>query len=318
MKRFWFAASVLLGSLSYSSFAPAQSDTGALLQQMGSASRSLNYEIHFINVSRQGIESLRYRHIIDGKDTLAELVHLDGPRRAVVQKGHEISYFESDSEPFTLSGDHIVDALPSLIFANFDRLSTYYDFIPTGRIRLADRQGDVIRVVSRDGTRFSYVVCLDSESHLPLRVDLLDQNGELLEQFRIVSLSFDDHEVQSAVKPLDSLSLPPPVNIPAGTTANFSWISEWLPAGVEEISRSQRTLPGVNGVVESRLYSDGLFSFSVNISPVGEKHPDQNALLGRKAIHTEVRNEHEITVIGELPLATARRIADNVIFKASQ
>ncbi|GAB7203755.1 hypothetical protein OS21_02440 [Dickeya oryzae] len=122
--------------------------------------------------------------------------------------------------------------------------------------------------------------------------------------------------MQLAMKPLDKVSQPPSLSIATTSVADFNWTPEWLPVGVEEVSRSQRPLPGVTGLTESRLYSDGLFSFSVNISPVGENHPDQNASLGRRTIHTEVRNNREITVIGELPLATAKRIADNVLFKA--
>ncbi|MGM3175919.1 sigma-E factor regulatory protein RseB [Dickeya lacustris] len=316
MKRFWLAASLLLSGLSYSSLAPA-SDSGALLQQMSTVGRSLAYEIYYINVSRQGVESLRYRHAQQDGETFAELVHLDGPKREVIQRGNDISYFESDAEPFTLSGDHIVDALPALIFADIARLAAYYDFIPTGRIRLADRQGDVVRVVSRDGTRFSYIVCLDAESRLPLRVDLLDQSGELLEQYRAISITVDP-SVAAAMKPMDKVGSPPLLSVPVNSTADFNWVAEWLPVGMEEVSRSQRPLPGVTGLAESRFYSDGLFSFSVNVSPLGENHPDQNASLGRKSIHTEVRDNREITVIGELPLVTAKRIADNVIFKVQQ
>lgn len=57
---------------------------------------------------------------------------MDGPRREVVQRGNEISYFEPGLEPFTLNGDYIVDSLPSLIYTDFKRLSPYYDFISVG------------------------------------------------------------------------------------------------------------------------------------------------------------------------------------------
>ncbi|MFP1909939.1 sigma-E factor regulatory protein RseB [Lonsdalea quercina] len=315
MKRFLFITALLFGGAGYSNIAPAQDNSGAMLQQMSRASQSLSYEIYFINVSRQGIESFRYRHTLAGKETLAQLLHLDGPRREVVQRARNISYFETNLDPFTLSGDHMVDALPALIYANFSRLSAYYDFIPTGRIRLADRQSDVVRIVSRDGTRFSYVICLDAATRLPLRVDLLDQNGELLEQYRVLSMTVDG-SVQSEMKSLDRMSLPPLLSVPTAASADFAWSTQWLPNGVEEISRSQRPLPSGGVPVESRLYSDGLFSFSVNVSPVGDTHPDQNALLGRRMIHSVVREKHEITVIGELPLATAKRIADSVTFKA--
>ncbi len=83
-----------------------------------------------------------------------------------------------------LNGDYIVDSLPSLVYSDFKRLSAAYDFISVGRTRIADRLCDVIRVVARDGTRYSFIAWLDAETKLPLRVDLLDRDGETLEQFR--------------------------------------------------------------------------------------------------------------------------------------
>ncbi len=55
MKQIWFSVCLLTGSLLYSSIAPAQpTASGALLQQMSSASRSLNYELAYISISKQG------------------------------------------------------------------------------------------------------------------------------------------------------------------------------------------------------------------------------------------------------------------------
>lgn len=136
---------------------------------MSSASRSLNYELAYISISKQGIESLRYRHAVIHKQPLGQLLHMDGPRREVLQRGGGISYFEPGLEPFTLSGDHIVDALPAIVFADFDYLAKYYDFISVGRTRISDWPCDVYRVVARDGSRYSYVVWMDMETKLPLR-----------------------------------------------------------------------------------------------------------------------------------------------------
>lgn len=170
MKQLWCAVSLMAGILIYSSVAPAAPvQSGALLQQMKRASQSLSYELAYINVSRQGIESLRYRHAIIDSKVYAQLLQMDGPRREIVQRGNEVSYFESGLEPFTMQGDHIVDSLPSLIYADFAQLSTDYDFVSVGRTRIADQLCEVIRIVPRDGTRYGYIVWLDSESRLPLR-----------------------------------------------------------------------------------------------------------------------------------------------------
>ncbi|SFN11203.1 sigma E regulatory protein, MucB/RseB [Izhakiella capsodis] len=311
MKQFWYAVTLLTGCLLYPSVASAQTTPGALLQQMERASQSLNYELAFISVSRMGIESLRYRHAVIDNKTYAQLLQMDGPRREIIQRGNEISYFEAGLEPFTLSGGRIIDTLPSVIYGDFNRLSSSYDFIPVGRARVADQVCDVIRIVARDGTRYSFIVWIDTDTKLPLRVDMLDRSGETLEQYRVISFAVDDG-IRKVMQGLTKANMPPSLSLPPAKKQMFSWQVGWLPQGVKEVSQSRRDIPTLNKPVESRLYSDGLFSFSVNISPADKNSVPQLLRNGWCTIQTEVRNNTEITVVGELPPSTAKRIADSV------
>lgn len=312
MKPFWYAVSLLAGSLFYSSVAPAQpTASGALLQQMEQASQSLNYEIAYINVSRLGIESLRYRHAVVDNKVFAQLLQMDGPRREIIQLGNEISYFESGLTPFTLNGGYIVDSLPAVVNADFTKLASHYDFIAVGRTRIADQLCEVIRIVPRDGTRYSYMVWLDSETKLPLRADLLDRDGETLEQYRVVSFAVDEG-VRNLMQGLSNASLPPALSVPAGEKVTLDWKVGWLPNGMQLVSQSRRAIPALNKPVESKLYSDGLFSFSINVSPADGNSVEQLLRPGRRTVQTVVRNNREITVIGELPPSTAKRIADSI------
>ncbi|EPY2902194.1 sigma-E factor regulatory protein RseB [Cronobacter sakazakii] len=317
MKQLWCAVSLLTGSLFVSFNASADASSEALLQQMNLASQSLNYELSFVSINKQGVESLRYRHARLDNKPLAQLLQLDGPRREVVQRGSEISYFEPGLEPFTLNGDFIVDSLPSLVYTDFRRLAPYYDFISVGRTRIADRLCEVIRVVARDGTRYGYIAWVDSETRLPMRVDLLDRDGETLEQFRVVSFTVND-KPGTMMQNLAKASLPPLLSVPAGDDVKFGWSASWLPQGFTEISSSRWPLPGVDSPVESRLYSDGLFSFSINVSRASANSSEQMLRTGRRTVSTEVRNNAEITVVGELPPPTAKRIASSITFRASQ
>ncbi|MGJ0193493.1 sigma-E factor regulatory protein RseB [Pantoea sp. RRHST58] len=312
MKQLWCAVSLLAGSLLWSSTAPAQiSASGALLQQMEQASQNLNYEFAYINVSRIGIESLRYRHAVIDNRVYAQLLQMDGPRREVIQRGGDISYFEPGLDPFSLPGQNIIDALPSPIFADFAQLASAWDFIPVGRSRIADQLCEVIRIVSRDGTRYSYVVWLDVDTKLPLRIDLLDRDGETLEQFRVISFAVDEG-VRNLMQGLQKANLPPSLSVPEGEKVNLSWQPAWVPAGMKLVSQSRRDIPAMNKTVESRLYSDGLFSFAINITPADKSSVTQTLRTGRRTVQTEVRNNSEITVVGELPPATAKRIADSI------
>ena len=318
MKQLWFAMSLVTGSLFFSVNASANTASGALLQQMNVASQSLNYELSFVSITKQGVESLRYRHARLENRPLAQLLQLDGPRREVVQRGNEISYFEPGLEPFTLNGDYIVDSLPALIYPEFTRRAPSYEFLSGGRTRIADRLCEVILVVARDGTRYSYIVWMDTETKLPMRVDLLDRDGETLEQFRVIAFNVNQ-DVGSSMQTLAKASLPPLLSVPAGEKAKFSWNPTWLPKGFSEVSSGRRPLPTMDNMpIESRLYSDGLFSFSVNVNRATQASTDQILRTGRRTVSTSVRDNAEITVVGELPPQTAKRIADTIKFGAVQ
>lgn len=317
MKQLWFAISLVAGSQIFSANASADTSSGALLQQMNRASQSLNYELSFVSINKQGVESLRFRHARLNNQPLSQLLQMDGPRREVVQRGNEISYFEPGLEPFTLNGDYIVDSLPSLVYSDFRRLSAYYDFISVGRTRIADHLCEVIRVVARDGARYSYIVWMDAQTRLPLRVDLLDRDGETLEQFRVIAFSVSNQPGDS-MQELAKASLPPLLSASAGEKSSFNWTPGWLPQGFIELSASRRPLLTVDMPVESRLYSDGLFSFSVNVVRATQNSEEQMLRTGRRTVVASVYDNAEITVVGELPPQTAKRIADNIKFRAAQ
>ena len=59
MKQLWFAMSLVTGSLFFSVNASANTASGALLQQMNVASQSLNYELSFVSITKQGVVSIR-------------------------------------------------------------------------------------------------------------------------------------------------------------------------------------------------------------------------------------------------------------------
>ncbi len=317
MKQLWFAMSLVAASLFFSANASADPASGALLQQMNIASQSLNYELSFVSITKQGVESLRYRHARPDGRPLAQLLQLDGPRREVVQRGNEISYFEPGLEPFTLNGDYIVDSLPSLIYTDFKRPAPYYDFISVGRTRIADRLCEVIRVVARDGTRYSYIVWMDMDTKLPMRVDLLDRDGETLEQFRVIAFTVSRYRQQHAGAGEGESAAA--AFCSRWRKTKFNWSPSRVPQGFSEVSSSRRPLPTMDNLpIESRLYSDGLFSFSVNVNRATQNSSDQMLRTGRRTVYSSVRDNAEITIVGELPPQTAKRIADSIKFRAVQ
>ncbi|WP_323836987.1 sigma-E factor regulatory protein RseB [Photorhabdus africana] len=314
MKHIWFSVCLLAGSL----FAPlpASAQLGSaevLLQEMGNATRSLTYELAFINLNQQAIVSVRYRHAIINGIPIAQIMQMDGSRREVVQRGNEISYFEPGLDAFSLSGNHIIDYLPAVIFADFNQLKKYYNFIDVGRTHIGDRPCRVVRITSKDEVRYNYILLIDEETHLPLRIDLLGRDSEALEQFRVVSSTIDG-DINDAMSAITRLNMPPMLVIPPSEKVVFNWKVGKLPTGFVEVSRSRRKLLN-SGTLESIMFSDGLFSFSVNVTNTDKTGKLEYPLRrGARTIYSAIRGANEVTIIGELPLATAKRIAAGVAF----
>ncbi|ATW34612.1 MULTISPECIES: sigma-E factor regulatory protein RseB [Candidatus Williamhamiltonella] len=318
MHPFLLFVILLIAALSPNSAGSEQPNAGMMLQEMSTAIRSLNYEFNYIQADEQDIDSLRYRHVILNGKTFAQLLRMDQLRVEVRQNNDQISYFQSDLTPFTLLGTHIVDAFPSVVFSDFSMLSQYYHYIFVGKMRIADRICQIIRVLPKENNRYSYFIWLDEVTKLPMQINLLNLNGQTLEQFKVISLNMGDN-LTSFVQNLKKAPVPPLMKLPEEETVNFDWFPKWLPAGFVDIPPNEHQLMHKKKFLASRFYTDGLFSFLITVSPVNKKNNTESHFQqSRRTIQTQVRDHIQMTVVGEIPLSTAKRIADNLILKINK
>ncbi|CDG18513.1 sigma-E factor regulatory protein RseB [Xenorhabdus doucetiae] len=315
MKRIWVVVFLLASSLINPLKASAQqSSAEALLQDMSQAVQTLTYEVGFIILGQQFLIPLRYRHaIIDGQ-AIGQIIQMDVSRREIVQRGDQISYYEPGLDSFSIRGTHIVDYLPPIIFADFAQLQKFYRFIDAGSTQVGDHPANFVRIIAKDESRYNYNLLIDEKNHLPLLIDLLDKdNKTVIEQFRVVSLTVND-AIKTELSSITDLKLPPMLLVPSSDKLKFNWMVGKIPEGFKEISRSSRKLSETEWL-ESIMYSDGLFNFSVNVVNSDKKAVDEQPFRqGRRTVYTLARGKNSITVIGELPFATAERIAASVTF----
>lgn len=302
----------LMLTWSFSSLAEEPLSPKQLLQEMKKASEQLNYEFSFVQTTPSNMDSLRYRHFkADGK-TYAQLVTLDGAQQEIVQRDNLISYFQANYQPFTITGEGIIDHLPPLLQANFNTLEKYYDFVNIGRNRVADHVVQTIRILPKDDFRYQYLAFIDEENHLLLRSDMLDSDGNVLNQFRVVNLYVGDG-MSGLVEYLDHVMVPPLLlDKKANKTPSFNWQPGWLPKGFKLVNRRVETDGGEK--IESQLYSDGLFSFTLYVSAkIAETNKQDNAWRqGAYTIYSETVDNKEVTIIGQVPISTAKRIVQDI------
>ncbi|WP_413110978.1 sigma-E factor regulatory protein RseB [Thaumasiovibrio sp. DFM-14] len=288
----------------------------ALIAALGRASHELNYELSYVVIRQNSIEPVRLRHALsENGRTYAHLVHLSGPSKEVIQRGDQVSYFEPGFEPFTIGSQRMVAALPPLMLTNLDGLGTSYDFIPMGRAREAGVICNVVRVAPKDGQRYSYLLWLDENSSLVMRADLLDRDGESIEQLRVVSYVVNPRIID-LLEGLDEVELPPVVPMVSARPATaLSWQVGWMPHGFEAVTGNKQRMIGSQRQVDSQLYSDGLFSFSVYVAKADNfTLREQLVRQGRRTLHSHASSGFEISVVGDIPPSTAKLIADSVFF----
>ncbi|EKE6108380.1 sigma-E factor regulatory protein RseB [Vibrio cholerae] len=313
MKKLLISALTLFCVNSTTAFAEEES-AEALLYQMNEASQHLNYELSYILVKKNSIEPLLYRHARQDDQQLAHLVYLSGPVREVIRRGDEVSYIEPGVEPFTIESGNMVAPTIPMLNTDVAELSRYYDFVKVGRAREAGAACQVLRVVPKDGLRYSYVVWVDEKSHLPLRADLLDRDGEVLEQYRTISFSVSER-LAEIMAGLNKVQLPEVLKLPKGSVQETFWQVTWVPDGFQAMELNRYRMAMTERLVESQMYSDGLFNFSVYVS-ASDNYSLKGQLVrqGRRTLHSVVKGENEISVVGDIPPETAQRIAQSVMF----
>jgi len=188
-----------------------------------------------------------------------------------------------------------------------------YQFVLRGEERVADRDTVVIEARPRDLDRLGMVINLDRKTGLPLKSMLVNAQGRVLERYQFVKLNLSpvpdtDLEPSSAdARRIDN-------NTPC-TSAQSRWQVRWVPEGFKPVS--VRTLSDGDMLV----FSDGLSVFTVFVQRLGPGLDFQGrAIRGATVAYMDkVRVDgvdYTVTVVGEIPDTTARRVAGAVAVKS--
>ena len=201
-------------------------------------------------------------------------------------------------------GERAVNAGDSMVCA----LASHYRFRVVPGERIAGRDTLRLRVEPRDMYRYGHVLDLDRESALVLRAATLGADQAVLEQYQFASL-----QLFNTVTP-DSASFEYAAAHPQATLAEPAgpgWHPAWLPGGFVPTDAAPASSP-------RKSYTDGMASFSVFFEPMpGRLQPGEGVeRQGSTLAYTRgTRLQGQavlITVLGEVPLNTARMVADAV------
>ncbi|WLG94571.1 MucB/RseB C-terminal domain-containing protein [Pseudomonas sp. FP198] len=192
------------------------------------------------------------------------------------------------------------------------KLKNWYDLAVIGKSRVAGRQAVIVALTPKDQHRYGFELHLDRETGLPLKSLLLSDKGQLLERFQFTRLNIgepSDADLQASVECKAVAQ-----GAGKAATVKTAWHSDWLPPGFELTSSAAHKDPDTKIQVSSLMYDDGLARFSVFLEPLnGATATDTRTQLGPTAAVsrrlTTPQGEMMVTVVGEIPIGTAERIA---------
>ncbi len=301
----------------------------AWFNEMNRAFAELHYDGVFTYFTGQHLATLRIVHMVVDGEHQERLVHLNGPPREVIRRGDEVTQVLLPKDRFKeLSGGLASGPLLRAFVHQLDRLSGYYAITSLGPGRIAGRPVQGIDLRAKDDDRFGHRLWLDQEHRLLLRSELLDQNGHRLEVFQFAQITIGDAvdpanlvpgQYQGAQATTRRLPSPRPA---AAVRRSRSWRVGWMPAGFAMATAYMRRAPFADGrrskAVNVMMYSDGLAAFSVFV----EDMPASGAVVQVSKLGATVALRESVpgpsgrrvlvTLVGELPEATARRIARSV------
>jgi sigma-E factor negative regulatory protein RseB len=294
--------------------AAAQSDGMALLHDVQSAARKLDYAGVYTYQQGAALQSSRIVHLVDGTGERERIETLDGVPREFIRH-NDVTQCLLPEKKLVVVEHKRGDRFPALILGEGAQIPQFYDIragSPGGH-RVAGRECALVDLVPRDMHRYGYRLCTDTETHLLLKAQVIGPEG-VIEQISFNSLQIGSQVTPDQLNPAWNIqgwkkveSVMQPVDL-----ARNGWRIPF-PPGYEPVMQVSRTMKKGRRVSQLVL-TDGLAAVSVFIEPhgAGKSPPYANEAVttGAMNIFRTRIGDHWLTTLGEVPAQTLREIAE--------
>lgn len=275
----------------------------AWLEKMSHSIRRHSY--HGVVTLQRGeaMQVMQVSHLVKRGESSEQLIQLTGQGVQVNRKAHPLECLHP--------GDRLLRAGEDLK-AGRCGLADQYRFRVDGVERIAGRPAVRISVEPRDMYRHGYRLALDRETGLLLKTETYGQGGAVLEKFQYANLAYGDSVPGTTSVDVVHHALHPHPEYPEeGRRTIRPWQVAWLPGGFARTDTSK----GRSG---RQSFTDGLAVFSVFLEEFdSEIRPGEGVVRegGTISYTRGMRLDDSavlVTVIGEVPVNTARMVADSL------
>ena len=285
------------------------------LQRLQMAQDTQGYQGAFV-YERKGAFSTHqiWRQVNAEKAIVERFLQLNGPAHEVMRIDGRVTCMSGVIADVLSSAD----VWPVQAF-NLKELEERYEVRELGQSRVAGRDTVVLLFAPRDQHRYPVELHIDEATAIPLKTLLLNEQGELLERFQFVQFQpVNDNNLQivegtqvivsADCHAVSAVAMKPDAEL------DMDWTVSWVPPGFSLTNSHYRPSEDSKSNVLTQVYSDGLAHFSVFFEPVdhltaegGRRLLGPTSVVSRRVIVDQ--QPVMVTVVGEIPLGTAERIA---------
>jgi sigma-E factor negative regulatory protein RseB len=304
------------------------------LEKMNQALATRNYDGTFFHLSEGRVETMRIVHRVRAGRVTERLQSLDGSGREFVRNNGELTCYLPDQHTVLIEPrpDHgpFLGSLPQF---GAD-VNDFYRIESLATTRILGRTARVIAVNPKDQYRFGYRLWLDEKTAMPLKTQLCDSHGAVIEQIFFARLdmpeNIPDSELAPAVRTDGMRWVRQGAAHDSASPALAAYRASQLPPGFRLTVAGAQILGGGSIPASHLVYSDGLATVSVFVeapqtdaraagastdgSPAPPPEPPVQGLarVGSGFAFSTVVQGHQVTAVGEVPAQTVEFIAHSV------
>jgi sigma-E factor negative regulatory protein RseB len=306
---------LLLISLVVGAHASAQ-EARAWLDKMNRAVEELNYQGTFVHVLEGTAETLHIIHRNDQGRSSERIVSLDGVGREIIRQDDEVQCILPDQKVVLLEDRKDASPLASALPSYSDEIEPHYELALHATARVANRATRVLEIKPRDAYRYGYILWLDQETAMPLKSQLINDRGGIVEQILFTEISFPSSiPAEGLAATIDTTGFTTLRTKSAPLGSEIPWRASRVPGGFKLSVATQNPIAGSETPVEHLVYSDGLATVSVFIEdPNTKAEVDEGfSKVGSTNAFSLTLRGRKVTAVGEVPRQTVRAIASSLV-----
>ena len=319
-------STLLLSLISSVSF--AADDAWLLLQKSAYAARELNYQGVFVYQNGKQTSSVQITHMNSAGQEMMRNLMLDtssqgtstqsNQPREVYSQGTNVVIMQQKNQKMIIEKRRGQNLFPAMLPTDLRAIKFSYKAQLGAKEYIAGREAQIIDLMPNDAFRYGYKIWADIEYGLMLKMTLVDNNNQMLEQISFSQLSTlsskDVNWFQPKIDLTKNYVMEDKTNI---NHVNTDWIIAELPAGYVKVDHRSLAVHGKTVPVNQMIFSDGIGSVSLFIEPLakGVRPKMGHMSIGSTNICARVLDGYQITVVGEVPSLPCMQIANTVSFK---